>query len=166
MWWANRKRSFNPLNNSTRLNLYKFGINHSFSPLLRLDAQLWRLPVTDTETAFRNGQSSGQRIGLSYNPNHRWEVTGSWLKDTQQNQTDTESGGGSPLNQATSTFSVKTIYKLGRGVSLYLDAATEKRSRNLTGDTSQRVLKFGLEYKFENIPGAETRNRAAAAPNF
>ncbi len=167
IWWANRERTTSsPADNSRRLNLYRFGVSHSMSPLLRVDAQLWRQPVSTTETGFPNDQSSGQRIGLTYTPNPKWEVSAVWLKDKQQNQLGGNSIAGSLQDQSNQNVSVRATYQLGRGLALFADATADRRARGQGRDASQKVVKAGVEYRFENVPGAEQRTRPSTAPLF
>lgn len=165
-WWANRKRTATLNRDQTRVNLYRLGVSHTFSPWVRVNAQLWRQPVADTENIFANGQSSGQRVGLAYTPNHKWEVSGSLLKETQQNQLSNELFGSGPLNQSTVNFALRTRYNVTRGLFVYADAATEKRTRPQNQHTTQKVFKLGVEYLFENLPNAGLRTRPAAPPSF
>lgn len=166
MRWANRQRAFDGNVNSTRTNLYRLGIAHSFSQQLQLDAQLWRLPANSTQSGVADGTSTGRRIGLRYAPHEKWDVGAAWQKQSERNQVFGNESGVTPFNPDTTNITFRARYHIEPRLSAYIDVATEKRVRRQTQSASQQVLRVGLEYKFENIPGAAVRNRAASLPLF
>lgn len=164
--WANRQRKFDGDRSPMRMNLYRLGVSHTFSPLLQLDAQLWRQPVASTQSGVLGGWSTGRRIGLRYAPNEKWDVSAAWLKQSEQNQAANSFPRLIPLNPDTTNFTVRARYNFEPRLSAYLDVDTEKRVRRQTDLASQQVIRLGLEYRFENITGATVRTRAATLTNF
>ena len=164
--WANRQRSFSSNAFSTRTNLYRMGVSHAYSQQLQLDAQLWQLPASSTQQGILDGTSTGKRIGLRYAPNSKWEVSVSWQKQSERNPVESIGSTVTPLNPDTSNLTIRGRYNIDTKLSAYLDIGTEKRVRRQTDSAHQQVLRLGIEYRFENIPGAAARTPAAALPAF
>lgn len=164
--WANRKRNFDADAISTRTNLYKLGISHAYSPQLQLDAQLWRLPTNSTQRGVLDGTSTGRRLGLRYAPHPKWDVSFAWQKQSERNPLENRDIALKPLNPDTTNVSLRARYNIDTRLSAYLDVGTENRTRRQTDTATQRVLRVGLEYRFENIPGATTRTPAATLVAF
>ena len=78
-----------------------------------------------------------------------------------------DTGAGiTPLNPDTTSMTARARYSFDTRLSAYVELAHEKRVRRQTETASQRVYRAGLEYRFENIPGAVNRTRAATLPVF
>jgi len=166
MRWAHRERSFTNASTLARTNLYRLGVSHAWSTQLQWDAQLWRLPSVSTQQGVADGTSTGRRIGVRYTPNEKWDINAAWQKQSDRNQVFDTGAGISPLNPDTTSTTARARYNFDTRLSAYVELAHEKRVRRQTETASQRVYRAGLEYRFENIPGAVNRTRAATLPVF
>lgn len=164
---ASRQRRFDNISGAdTRFHLYRLSLSHALSTFTRVDAQVWHQPVVTTDTAFPTGMAHGTRVGVVYTPSHVWNFNLQMQKDSQQDLEFGSQSGRVPLNPRTSTVSLRAQYALARGFSLFVDAAHERRVRRDTDVSKQTVLRVGLDYRFENLPGAELRTRPAAPPVY
>ena len=164
---ATRKRHFdNASGVATRFNLYRLSLAHALGTFTRVDAQVWHQPVVTTDTAFPTGIAKGARVGIVYTPNPIWNFNLQMQKDSQQDLEFGSQPGRVPVNPRTSTVSLRAQYALARGFSVFVDAAHERRVRRDTDVSKQTVLRVGLNYSFENLPGAEQRARPATPPVY
>lgn len=146
------------------LTLYRLSVNHTLSPLMRFDAQLWRQPTQTAEAVVAYGESRGLGLGMTYTPSPKTTIS---LQAQKESQTD-ELLPGAPAwgitNPETTRLALRTQYEWTRGVNVFLEAAHEKRTRRVTQHATQNVWRVGLEYSFENMPGANYRTQPANAP--
>lgn len=166
MRWAHRERTFTNSPTVTRTNLYRLGVSHVLSTQLQWDAQLWRLPSVSTQQGVADGTSTGRRMGIRYVPNEKWDVTAAWQKQSDRNPVFDGTTASAPLNPDTTSLTARARYNFDSRLSAYFELGSEKRTRRQSETASQRTYRAGLEYRFENIPGATNRTRAATMPVF
>ncbi|MFY7941229.1 MAG: hypothetical protein ACOVOX_10000 [Burkholderiaceae bacterium] len=164
--WANRERSFDNGRDATRTNLYRLGLAHTFSAQLQLDAQLWRLPSNSTQQGILDGTSTGRRIGMRYLPNPKWDVAASWQQQTDRNDVFGDAPGLVAPNPDTTNIGIRGRYHVDSRLTAYLDLGWEKRVRRQTANATQQIMRIGVEYRFENIPGSTGRNRVPNLQTF
>ena len=87
-------------------------------------------------------------------------------KQSERNPVESNGSTVTPLNPDTSNLTIRGRYNIDTKLSAYLDFGTEKRVGRETDSAHQQVLRVGLEYRFENIPGAVVRTPAASLPAF
>jgi hypothetical protein len=149
---------------SRHLMLYRMSLSHILSPMTRLEAQLWRQPIQTAEAATAYGVGRGMGLGITHTPSPRTLLS---VQLQKESQTD-ELFPGVPLqainNPETTRLALRTRYELTRGVNLFLEAAHEKRTRRVTQHASQNTWRVGLEYSYENLPGASQRTQPPNPP--
>ena len=149
---------------SKHLTLYRLSLSHILSPMTRLEAQLWRQPIQTSEAAIAYGVGRGMGLGITHTPSPRTLLS---VQLQKESQTD-ELFPGVPLqaidNPETTRLALRTRYELTRGVNLFLEAAHERRTRRVTQQASQNTWRVGLEYSYENLPGASQRTQPANPP--
>ncbi|MBY0467194.1 MAG: hypothetical protein K2W33_19820, partial [Burkholderiales bacterium] len=149
---------------SRHLTLYRLSLSHTLSPMTRLEAQLWRQPIQTAEAAIAYGVGRGFGLGINHTPSHRMLMSVQLQKELQ---TD-ELFPGVPVqainNPETTRLALRTRYELTRGANVFLEAAHERRTRRVTQQATQNTWRVGLEYNFENVPGAQQRTQPASPP--
>ena len=163
--FTSRQRRFSDSDLGTKhLTLYRLSLSHILSPMTRLDAHLWRQPIQTAEAATAYGVSRGMGLGITHTPSPRTLLS---VQLQKESQTD-ELFPGAPLqavnNPETTRLALRSRYELTRGVNLFLEAAHERRTRRVTLQASQNTWRVGLEYSYENLPGASQRTQPANPP--
>ncbi len=161
---SRQRRYANDDTSSPRLALYRLAVAHTLSPMLRVDAQLWRQPVQTSETAIAYSIARGSGLGLTYTPSPKATFALQWQKESQRDELFADAPSQVLSNPDASRLSLRAQYNVTRGVNLFLEAGRESRVRRATQTAHQNVWRVGLEYSFENLPGADQRTRAATLP--
>lgn len=149
---------------SSHQNLFRLTASHTLSPYARLEAQAWRQPYQNTDAQANYGISKGQSIGGVWTPSHKVSVRAGWQTDTQQELASFGGATSLALNPRTQRTSARIDYLLDRGFTAFVTAARESRSRRETDTAHQIAWQIGLEYRYENLPGAAQRSQPAVFP--
>lgn len=161
---SRQRRYANDDTSTPRLTLYRLAVAHTLSPVLRVDAQLWRQPVQTSETAIAYSIARGSGLGLTYTPSPKVSFALQWQKESQRDELFANAPAQVPNNPDASRLSLRAQYTVTRGVNLFLEAGREKRVHRATQTAHQNAWRVGLEYSFENLPGADQRTRPATLP--
>jgi len=163
---SSRKRSStDAASNDSRQTIFRLGVGHAISPFTRIESQFWREPYQSTDTQVNDSISKGYGLGVVYTPSPKTNLRATWQKYSQTDYLNPQSQANTPLNPSTKRFSIRGEYELTRGIVFFADASRENQTRREIYKSHQNVWRVGLEYRYENIPGAALRNTPAAYPS-
>ena len=165
--WATRlKTAPNGQFAPSRQNLFRLAANHTLSPYTRLEAQAWRQPYQNTDAQANYGISKGHGAGVVWTPSHKVSVRAGWQTESQQDLALFGGGTSLALNPTTQRTSVRVEYLLDRGFTAFVTAARENRVRRERDTARQTAWHMGVEYRYENLPGAAQRSQPAVLPTY
>jgi hypothetical protein len=153
-------------NSPSRQNLFRLTASHTVSPYTRLEAQAWRQPYQNTDAQANYGISKGHGAGVVWAPSHKVSVRAGWQKDSQQDLALFGGVTSLSLNPTTQRTSLRVEYLLDRGFTAFATVARENRARRERNAAHQTTWHMGVEYRYENLPGAVQRSQPAAMPLY
>lgn len=165
--WTSRRRSYaNAPELNNHMVLSRLNVSHSPSPLARLDLQWWQQPTETDNPALLYGATQGFGIGVNWFATPLTTLTLQWQRETQQDVVSAPGNEFAQENPRTRRLTARLQHNVTRGVNAFVDIARETRTRDNLGKSSQNVVRVGVDYTYDNIPGAPARTRAAPAPEF
>lgn len=165
--WTNRQRHYAaaPELNS-HMALSRLNLSHAPSPLSRVDLQWWQQPTETDNPALLYGAVQGFGVGINWFASPLTTLTLQWQQERQDDKLSAPDNAFAQENPRTRRLAARLQHNIVRGVNAYVDVARETRTRERQGRSTQNVVRVGLDYTYDNIPGAPARTRAAAAPEF
>lgn len=128
-----------------------------YSPQLRLDLQLFDRPFNIVDPTILYVVTRGVRTDLSWDWSDKTRLNASALLQKNDQQL-VVSQNGATQNEKLQRFGLGFSYKIERGFRLFADSFFEKTVRDISNLTlRQNVIRVGLEYTFENIPGSAAK---------
>jgi hypothetical protein len=165
--WATRLKTVPDSQFATsRQNLFRLSAAHSLSAYTRLEAQAWRQPYQNVDAQANYGISKGHGLGVVWTPSHKVLIRTGWQKDAQQDLALYANPSGLALNPTTQRTSIRVEYLLERGFTAFATAARETRVRRERDTARQTTWHMGVEYRYENLPGAAQRAQPAFLPDL
>lgn len=151
---------------SSRQNLYRLTARHTLSPYSRFEIQAWRQPYRNADAQANYGVSRGHGVDVVWAPSNKVSVRTGWQSESQQDQMLIGGGTNLSLNPNTQRKSLRVEYLLEKGFTAFVTSARENRVRKQRDLARQTAWHIGVEYRYENIPGAMQRSQAAVLPSY
>ncbi len=148
----------------SRQNLFRLTASHTLSPYTRLEAQAWRQPYQNTDAQANYGIAKGHGIGLVWTPSHKVSVRTTWQTDAQRDLALVSGATSLALNPTTQRTLARADYQWERGFTAFVTVAHENRVRRSQDTARQTTWQVGVEYRYENLPGAAQRSQPATIP--
>ncbi|MFZ6871297.1 hypothetical protein ACO0LF_04420 [Undibacterium sp. Di27W] len=159
------KRQYDVLTerNTNLSNILWRGTYH-YSPKLRLDLQLWDRPFTIVDRTVVYVLSKAMRFDAQWKYSEKSQMNFSTLLQNSDNvlvprlASVTDGAPGTSRKERLMRIGLGGAYEFERGFRLVLDSFYEKVQRESDGvNLKQSVVKLGLEYTYENLPGSNSR---------
>ncbi|HEX5785258.1 MAG TPA: hypothetical protein VFY35_11055 [Burkholderiaceae bacterium] len=147
-----------------RTTLYRLWAGYALSPMWRADGQWWHQPIDVTDPTVASSSLQGSSIGVTWTPSHKLTAALQLQRDRQSDRLLPGAGVGSPLNARSQRSLLRVQYQLDSGLNLFAEAAREQRTRRADDKAHQSVFRLGVDYTYENLSGATTRNARPAWP--
>ncbi|GAB4090018.1 hypothetical protein [Hydrogenophaga soli] len=147
-----------------RTTLYRLWAGYALSPMWRADGQWWHQPIDVTDPTVASSSLQGSSIGVTWTPSHKLTAALQLQRDRQSDRLLPGAGVGSPLNARSQRSLLRVQYQLDSGLNLFAEAAREQRTRRVDDKAHQSVFRLGVDYTYENLSGATTRNARPAWP--
>lgn len=162
---ASRQRRDNlGLPDTGRTTLYRLWAGYALSPMWRADAQWWHQPIEVTDPTVASSSLQGSSLGVTWTPSHKLTASLQFQRDRQTDRLVPGSGATDPLNARSQRSLLRVQYQWDTGLNLFAEAAREQRTRRVDDKAHQSVFRLGVDYTYENIPDAATRNARPAWP--
>ncbi|MBC3868670.1 hypothetical protein [Undibacterium oligocarboniphilum] len=145
--------------NSNLFNAIWRGV-YRYSPKLRLDMQLYNRPFSIVDPAVLYVTSKGVRFDAlwHWSDKTRFNFSTLWQTSDQQLIPRLTLPGNTSRKENLQRIGVGASYQLERGFRVFFDSFYEKTTRKADDQQlKQAVMKLGLEYTFENLPGSATK---------
>jgi len=156
------KRQYDVLTerNTNLSNILWRGTYH-YSPKLRLDLQLWDRPFTIVDRTVVYVLSKAMRFDAQWKYSDKSQMNFSTLLQNSDNVLVPRLASladGTSRKEKLLRIGLGGGYEFERGFRLVLDSFYEKVQRESDGvNLKQAVIKLGLEYTYENLPGSNSR---------
>lgn len=132
-----------------------------YSPKLRLDLQLWDRPFTIVDRTVIYVLSKALRFDAQWKYSDKSQMNFSTLLQNSDNILVPRLAAisdGTSRKEKLARIGVGGAYEFERGFRLVLDSFYERVQRESDGvNLKQAVVKLGLEYTYENLPGSSAR---------
>ena len=131
---------------------------YHYSPKLRLDLQLWDRPFTIVDRTVIYVLSKAVRFDAQWKYSDKSQMNFSTLFQNSDNVLVPRLSGlgdGASRKEKLARIGFGGSYEFERGFRIVLDSFYEKVKRESDGvNLKQTVVKLGLEYTYENLPGS------------
>jgi hypothetical protein len=165
--WTNRQRHYAAAPElDSHMVLSRLNLSHAPSPLSRVDVQWWQQPTETDNPALLYGATRGFGIGINWFATPLSTLTLQWQQESQEDKPSAPGNTFALENPKTRRLTARLQHNIVRGVNAFVDVTRETRTRERLGRSAQNVVRVGLDYTYDNIPGAVARTRAAPAPEF
>ncbi|MBC3915915.1 hypothetical protein H8L32_00325 [Undibacterium sp. CY18W] len=156
-----RRRYDNLTDRDTNLFNALWRGTYHYSPKLRLDLQLWDRPFTIVDRSVLYVITKALRFDAQWKYSDKSQMNFSTLLQNSDNvlvpRLASLSDGSSRKEQLL-RIGFGGAYEFERGFRVVLDSFYEKVRRESDGiNLKQAVIKLGLEYTYENLPGSTSR---------
>ncbi|MFZ6772485.1 hypothetical protein ACO0LB_07165 [Undibacterium sp. SXout7W] len=132
-----------------------------YSPKLRLDLQFWDRPFSIVDPAILYVVTKAVRFDAQWKWTDRTQFNLSGLLQNSDQQLIprlSTLAEGVSRKEKLQRLGVGANFQIERGFRLFFDSFYEKVSRDPDGlNLKQGVVKIGLEYTYENLPGSAAR---------
>ncbi|MFZ6756375.1 hypothetical protein ACO0K9_04080 [Undibacterium sp. Ji50W] len=156
-----RRRYDNLTDRDTNLFNALWRGTYHYSPKLRLDLQLWDRPFTIVDRSVLYVITKALRFDAQWKYSDKSQMNFSTLLQNSDNVLVPRLAGlndGSSRKEQLLRVGFGGAYEFERGFRVVLDSFYEKVRRESDGiNLKQAVIKLGLEYTYENLPGSSSR---------
>lgn len=156
-----RRRYENLAERDTGLFNMIWRATYHYSPEMRLDLQLYDRPINIVDPTILYVVTKGVRADVSWkwSEKTRFNVSGLWQNSDQQLIPRIAALNNlSSQKEKMQRLGFGASYQLERGFRLFMDSFIEKTDAETIRQTlRQTIVKIGLEYTFENLPGSASK---------
>ena len=163
--WTSRQRTYPaaPELNS-QMAMSRLNLSYTPSPLSRIDINWAQEPSETDNPALLYSPTQSLGVGVSWFVSPLTTLSMQWQRVTQKDRVLDPATAYSPENLRATRLTARAQHSVTRGVNVFLDVARQTRTRDNLGRSSQNVFRVGLDYTYDNMPGAQARTRAAPVP--
>jgi hypothetical protein len=126
--------------------------------LTRLTAEIWNRPYGSTDPSALYTVNTGAQIGLRWFATPKARITVQAAEELQRYKSSSLGINANNPDMKRTRLGAGMVYAYTKDFRLYAEGFKERQNRGSLGSAiNQSSLRVGMEYTYENLPGAVQR---------